>query len=63
MTHSSPGWSKAKNSFRVGHAFAQLNARVIDIDWAAESTTLRIIDKTGKTVIRHAIPFSELQFK
>ncbi len=63
MTHAHPGWSKAKNSFRVGKAFAQLNAGVIDINWNDKHVALRAIDKDGNAVLKHKIPFSELQFK
>lgn len=63
MTHASPGWAKAKNSFRVGKAFAQLNAGVIDIDWNDKHVALRVIDKDGNAALKHEIPFSELQFK
>ncbi|MBT4756992.1 MAG: alkaline phosphatase family protein [Opitutae bacterium] len=63
MTHASPGWAKAKNSLRVGKAFAQLNAGVIDIDWDDQHVALRVIDKDGNTALKHQIPFSELQFK
>lgn len=63
MTHASSGWAKAKNSFRVGKAFAQLNAGVIDIDWDDKHVALRVIGKDGKTALKHQIPFSELQFK
>ncbi|MFK7909968.1 MAG: alkaline phosphatase D family protein [Akkermansiaceae bacterium] len=63
MTHAHPGWSKATNSFRIGKAFAQLNAGIVDIDWANRSATLRTIDKSANTVIQHKIPFSDLQFK
>jgi len=63
MTHASRGWAKAKNSFRVGKSFAQLNAGVVDIDWNAQQVALRVIDQDGKTALKHTMPFSELQFK
>ena len=63
MTHASAGWSKATNSFRLGKAYAQLNAGVIDLDWTNKSATLRTIDKAGNTVLKHKVPFAELQFK
>jgi alkaline phosphatase D len=44
MTHASPRWSKAKNTFRIGETFAKLNAGVIDIDWAEMTITLQVID-------------------
>ena len=62
MTHASPGWAQAKNSFRVGQAYAQLNAGVIDIDWNDKHVALRVIDKDGITALKHQIPFSELKF-
>ncbi|MBT8037694.1 MAG: alkaline phosphatase family protein [Verrucomicrobiae bacterium] len=63
MTHAHPGWAKTKNSFRIGKAYAQLNAGVIDLNWKDQYVELRVIDHKGKSVISHKIPFSELQFK
>ena len=63
MTHASPNWSKAKNSFRVGEAYAKINAGVIDINWEDKNAKLRVIGEDGKTVMEHKLPFSELQFK
>ena len=63
MTHASAEWSKATNSFRIGKAYAQLNAGVIDLDWTNQSATLRTIDKAGNTVLKHKIPFTELRFE
>lgn len=63
MTHAVSSWSKAKNTFRVGESFAELNAGVIDINWAKMTITLQIIDQAGKALQTHNIPLSELQFK
>ena len=62
MTHANSKWAKAKNSFRVGKAYAQPNAGVIDIDWDDQHVALRVIDKDGGTALKHQIPFAELQF-
>ena len=63
MTHTKLSWSKTKNSLRVGESFAELNAGLIDINWATMTITLQIIDQNGKAVMTHNIPLSELQFK
>ena len=63
MTDGRLNWASAKNSFRIGEAYAKFNAGVIDINWADKQATLRTIGKDGNTVLKHEIPFSELRFK
>lgn len=63
MTNTSKGWASAKNSFRVGDSHPIQNAGLIEIDWAAKSLELSIIDKSGEKVLQHPLQFSELEFE
>ena len=62
LTHTSKGWSQAKNSFRVGKSHWEINAGLIEIDLKKSSLTLNIINKAGKKLIEHHLPFSDLVF-
>lgn len=63
MTHSNAGWSKRKNSFRLGDAYAGLNAGLIQIDWEREDPAigLKTMALDGSIKIEHQINLSELQ--
>lgn len=63
MTNTHKGWASATNSFRVGEAHPVQNAGLIEIDWAAKSFELSIINKNGEKVLQHPLRFSELEFE
>jgi len=62
MTHCSKGWANADNSFRVGKSHWEINAGLIEIDWAKKSLSLCSINQDGKKLIEHPVAFSELEF-
>jgi alkaline phosphatase D len=63
MSNARKNWAAANNSFRVGDSHPVQNAGLIEIDWAAKSLELSIIDKSGEKILEQLIKFSELEFK
>ena len=63
MSHTSKSWAQAKNSFRIGEVFWELNAGLIEIDWTQKFVELAIINAGGEKVMRHPIQLSELKFE
>jgi alkaline phosphatase D len=63
FSHTSKSWSQATNSFRIGASHSQLNAGLIQIDWAKKSVELAIINPKGEQILKHPLKFSELEFK
>ena len=63
MTHSSGGWAKAVNNYRVGNAYAKTNFGLITLDWKGKIITLETKSSKGETVIKKDIPLSELRIK
>ncbi len=62
MTHCSKNWANADNSLRVGKSHWEINAGLIEIDWAKKSLSLCSINQDGKKLIEHPVAFSELEF-
>ncbi|MGA0898908.1 MAG: alkaline phosphatase D family protein [Luteolibacter sp.] len=62
MSHPSPGWARATNSFRVGKAHPVLNAGLIEINWEAREVSLSFINPKGEKLATHKLPFAELEF-
>ncbi len=62
MTHAGGGDPEEPNKHRVGQAFMDLNFGEIELGMSAKEprVTLRARDKTGKPVIEHAVPLSDL---
>lgn len=50
------------NVNRVGKPFMEANYGFINIDWAAKSLKLEIIDRANVSQIVHEIPFAEIKF-
>lgn len=63
MSHTSKSWAQAKNSFRIGEVFWELNAGLIEIDWTKKVVELALINAGGEKVMRHPIQLSELKFE
>ncbi|MEN8681129.1 MAG: alkaline phosphatase D family protein [Akkermansiaceae bacterium] len=63
FSHTSKSWAQANNSFRVGSSHWQLNAGLIQIDWAQKSVELAIINPKGEKILKHPLKLSELKFK
>jgi alkaline phosphatase D len=63
LSHNSKSWALADNSYRVGKSYWGLNAGLIEIDWAAASIELSVIDPKGEKVSQNVIKLSELEFK
>lgn len=54
----------ANNVYRIGNAFMQRNAGMIEINWSAADPEIRmvIIDETGNEFLQQTIPLSVLSF-
>lgn len=63
FSHTNKSWAQADNSFRIGESHWELNAGLIEIDWASKSIELSIINPKGEKILQHPIPFSELHFE
>ena len=55
MSHASRAWAGAANSHRISPATSELNAGLIEIDWAARTITLSAIGTTGNRLF--SLPF------
>ncbi len=62
MSHTSKSWANAANSYRVGKALWDMNAGLIEIDWAKQTVHLGIINKLGEKIMNHPLKLSELEF-
>ncbi len=62
MSHANTRWAKAPNSFRVGQSHGEINAGLIEIDWAKQSLTLNAINGEGSKLIEHPLEFTALEF-
>ena len=63
FSHTSQSWAQADNSFRVGQSHWELNAGVLEIDWAKQSVEMAIINSGGKKIMTHRLELSELRFE
>lgn len=63
ITHTHKAWADMDNSFRVGAAYSEKNAGLIQIDWTKKSVSLEIFNGEGETVLQHPIKFDELTFE
>ena len=62
MSHTSAGWARAHNSFRVGRSYAERNAGLIEINWEKSSLRLQSINNQGKNLVEHEVSFRDLEF-
>jgi len=62
MSATSKGWARAINSYRMGKASWELNAGLIEIDWASESIRLSAINPKGEELFSHRVELAELNF-
>lgn len=60
MSHTSAGWAKAINRFRVGESYPVKNAGLIEINWEAKALELSIINEKAEKILRKPLKFSEL---
>lgn len=63
LSHTNESWAKADNSFRLGESHWELNAGLIEIDWAKQVVELAIINSAGEKIMRHPLKLSELEFE
>jgi alkaline phosphatase D len=63
FSHTSKSWASASNSLRVGKSHWELNAGMIEIDWANKAVELSIINPEGAKILQHPLPLEELRFE
>lgn len=63
FSHTNESWAKADNSFRLGKSYWELNAGLIEIDWAKEAVELSIINSGGEKIMHYPLKLSELEFE
>jgi len=62
MSDPSKRWAQAINSYRVGEASWEINAGLIEIDWASKSIQLSAINTKGEKLFSHRVELAELTF-
>jgi alkaline phosphatase D len=66
LTHTSPKYAEAENSYRVGNAYAGKNFGLIEIDWSANpapTVTFKIEGADGQTHFKHRLSLEVLMAK
>lgn len=63
MSHTAIAWAHARNPLRIGDPTWEMNAGLIEIDWASNRIDLAAINPQGEKVITKRLELSELKFR
>ncbi|YCM46390.1 alkaline phosphatase D family protein [Verrucomicrobiaceae bacterium 227] len=63
FSHTSQSWAQADNSFRIGKSLWELNAGLIEIDWAKQVVELAVIGAGGEKIMSYPLKLSGLEFE